>query len=38
MLLIFNPKITMYEKDTKQGTITPPAKIHFAFELKKDDF
>jgi catechol 2,3-dioxygenase-like lactoylglutathione lyase family enzyme len=38
MLLIFNPKVTMYEKDTKHGAITPPSMIHFAFEIKKDDF
>jgi catechol 2,3-dioxygenase-like lactoylglutathione lyase family enzyme len=37
MLLIFNPKITMYEKDTKHGATTPPSMIHFAFEIKKDD-
>jgi catechol 2,3-dioxygenase-like lactoylglutathione lyase family enzyme len=38
MLLIFNPKVTMYEKDTKHGAMTPPSMIHFAFEIKKDYF
>jgi catechol 2,3-dioxygenase-like lactoylglutathione lyase family enzyme len=38
MLLIFNPKVTMHEKETKHGAITPPAMNHFAFEIKKDDF
>jgi len=38
MLLIFNPKVTMHEKETKHGAITPPAMNHFAFEIEKDDF
>jgi catechol 2,3-dioxygenase-like lactoylglutathione lyase family enzyme len=38
MLLIFNPKVTLYEKDTNHGARTPPAINHFAFEIKKADF
>ena len=38
MLLIFNPKVTMHEKETKHGAITPPSMNHFALEIKKDDF
>jgi catechol 2,3-dioxygenase-like lactoylglutathione lyase family enzyme len=38
MLLIFNPKVTLHEKDTNHGAMTPPSINHFAFEAKKADF
>src|SRR6476469_1357263 len=38
MLLIFNPDVTLYEKDTNHGARTPPSINHFAFEIKKADF
>jgi catechol-2,3-dioxygenase len=41
MLLIFNPKNTMVESNSIfpiHGAITPPAIIHFALEIEKEDY
>ncbi len=38
MLLIFNPKVTMNEKDIIHGALSPPTMIHFAFQISKNDF
>ena len=41
MLLIFNPKNTMVENNSIfpiHGAITPPAIIHFALEIEKEDY
>jgi len=42
MLLIFNPEKTIIKNDNSifpvHGTMTPPAIIHFAFEIEKEDY
>jgi catechol 2,3-dioxygenase-like lactoylglutathione lyase family enzyme len=38
MLLIFNPEVTLNERDTIHGAITPPSIVHFAFGIKEDEF
>jgi catechol 2,3-dioxygenase-like lactoylglutathione lyase family enzyme len=38
MLLVFNPKVTMNEKDAFHGGLSPPTMIHFAFQVDKNDF
>ena len=41
MLLIFNPEITKLEGDNMfpiHGAITPPAMVHFALEIEKNDY
>jgi catechol 2,3-dioxygenase-like lactoylglutathione lyase family enzyme len=38
MLLIFNPEVTMNERDVIHGAVSPPSMIHFAFQINKDDF
>jgi catechol 2,3-dioxygenase-like lactoylglutathione lyase family enzyme len=41
MLLIFNPENTRVEGNSRfptQGAITPPACIHLALEIEKNDY
>jgi catechol-2,3-dioxygenase len=41
MLLIFNPKNTMVKSNSIfpiHGAITPPAMVHFALEIEKEDY
>ncbi|MDQ3839996.1 MAG: VOC family protein [Thermoproteota archaeon] len=41
MLLIFNPENTKVEENSRfpvHGVITPPASIHFALEIEKNDY
>ena len=41
MLLIFNPENTLNNSNSifpKHGAITPPSILHFAFEIKKEDY
>jgi catechol 2,3-dioxygenase-like lactoylglutathione lyase family enzyme len=41
MLLIFNPENTRIEGNSRfpvHGAITPPASIHIALEIEKDDY
>lgn len=41
MLLIFNPEKTLNNSNSifpKHGAITPPSILHFAFEIKKEDY
>jgi catechol-2,3-dioxygenase len=41
MLLIFNPKNTMIKSNSIfpiHGAITPPAIVHFALEIEKEDY
>jgi catechol-2,3-dioxygenase len=41
MLLIFNPKNTMIKSNNEfpiHGVITPPAIVHFALEIEKEDY
>jgi catechol-2,3-dioxygenase len=41
MLLIFNPENTLTNLNNifpKHGAMTPPSIIHFAFEIKKEDY
>jgi catechol-2,3-dioxygenase len=41
MLLIFNPKNTMIKSNSVfpiHGAITPPAIVHFALEIEKEDY
>jgi catechol-2,3-dioxygenase len=41
MLLIFNPRNTMIKSNSTfpiHGAITPPAIIHFALEIEKQDY
>lgn len=41
MLLIFNPNNTLTKGDTVfplHGAISPPASVHFALEIEKEDY
>jgi catechol-2,3-dioxygenase len=41
MLLIFNPKNTMIKSNSVfpiHGALTPPAIVHFALEIEKEDY
>ncbi|MGZ5510691.1 MAG: VOC family protein [Nitrososphaeraceae archaeon] len=41
MLLIFNPENTLNNSNSifpLHGAITPPSILHFAFEIKKEDY
>jgi catechol-2,3-dioxygenase len=41
MLLIFNPKKTMIKSNSVfpiHGALTPPAIVHFALEIEKEDY
>ena len=41
MLLIFNPENTLNNSNSifpKHGAFTPPSILHFAFEIKKEDY
>lgn len=38
MLLIFNHEVTITEKETNHGAITPPSMVHIAFEIESEEY
>jgi catechol 2,3-dioxygenase-like lactoylglutathione lyase family enzyme len=38
MLLIFNHRVTVAEKETSHGAPTPPSIVHVAFEIESDEY
>lgn len=38
MLLIFNHSVTITEKETNHGALTPPSMVHIAFEIGVDEY